>query len=194
MTKPEVLLRAYPKAWRERYGEEFAALLADDFAERPHDISRDLDVVRAGLAARLASPATTLAALLLFLAAATSIWNQLARGNSAAHPGTTAVTLGLVTLSICGLAVATIAVAGAISLTVAATRAIRNGQGHNLIRPATAIAIGAVTLIVGAARMARTPTPRTRSPGGPGPRPRPSVPTGSTRLGWRRCRRPRSPG
>jgi hypothetical protein len=48
------LLRWYPKAWRDRYGEEFAELLISDIEERPHAAGRALDVARSGLVARLA--------------------------------------------------------------------------------------------------------------------------------------------
>lgn len=48
------LLRWYPHAWRERYGEEFAELLAADIEERPQSVERSLDVTRGGIVARLA--------------------------------------------------------------------------------------------------------------------------------------------
>ncbi len=36
------LLRWYPRAWRERYGEEFAELLIDEMEERPRSAGRTL--------------------------------------------------------------------------------------------------------------------------------------------------------
>lgn len=48
------LLLWYPRAWRDRYGEEFAELLISDLAERPHALGRTVDVARSGLKARLA--------------------------------------------------------------------------------------------------------------------------------------------
>jgi hypothetical protein len=48
------LLRWYPAAWRDRYGEEFAELLTADIQERPRSMSRTLDVARGGIVARLA--------------------------------------------------------------------------------------------------------------------------------------------
>ena len=58
MTTPQEraarLLRWYPKAWRHRYGEEFAELLIADIEERPASFSRAVDVARAGVLARLA--------------------------------------------------------------------------------------------------------------------------------------------
>jgi hypothetical protein len=154
VSSPETLLRCYPRAWRDRYGEEFAALLADDIAERPRCLRRDLDVVRCGLTARLATPATALAALLVFVAAATSIWTQLARGTLGARPDTTAVTLGLVTLTVCGLAVAAVALTGTALLLAATVRTVRRQGGRPLVRPALTALAGAVTLAAGAVHIA----------------------------------------
>jgi hypothetical protein len=53
------LLRWYPAAWRARYGDEFAELLAADLAERPRCWRRTADVVRCGLAARLGEAGLT---------------------------------------------------------------------------------------------------------------------------------------
>ncbi|HWF32499.1 MAG TPA: hypothetical protein VG188_08085 [Solirubrobacteraceae bacterium] len=47
------LLRAYPRAWRARYGAELVALLTELSADRPVCSRMRLDVVRAGLAERL---------------------------------------------------------------------------------------------------------------------------------------------
>jgi hypothetical protein len=48
------LLRWYPRAWRDRYGEEFAELLVADIADRPRCLARSADVARSGMLARLA--------------------------------------------------------------------------------------------------------------------------------------------
>ncbi len=48
------LLRWYPAAWRDRYGDEFAELLIADIEERPRSTARTLDVARGGIVARLA--------------------------------------------------------------------------------------------------------------------------------------------
>lgn len=47
------LLRWYPRAWRQRYGEEFVAHLEVELAERPHAPGRFLDIVAHGVLARL---------------------------------------------------------------------------------------------------------------------------------------------
>jgi hypothetical protein len=95
------LLRWYPRAWRERYGEEFTELLVADIGERPRSAARTLDVARAGLTARAAtaglagssllgsslagqahqvraSLGALWAALALCLALSAAMWSQLA--------------------------------------------------------------------------------------------------------------------
>lgn len=47
-----ILLRWYPTAWRARYGEEFSNHLEEEFAERPKDLRRSVNVAFKGLAAR----------------------------------------------------------------------------------------------------------------------------------------------
>lgn len=47
------LLRAYPRAWRDRYGAEFHELLVADLSERPRCWRRSADVLRGGVVARL---------------------------------------------------------------------------------------------------------------------------------------------
>ncbi|MDQ1699293.1 MAG: hypothetical protein QOG34_1156, partial [Frankiaceae bacterium] len=158
------LLRSYPRIWRQRYGEEFAALLTDDIAERPRCWRRDLDVVRSGLTARIAAAglgsgpvrdssataATVLAAVFVFLAGAMSIWTQLVSGSLSTRADSTAVTLGLVTLSLCGLAAAALAIAAAGSVVKATARSIRAGHGRRLAGPIFTTIAGATTLGAGA--------------------------------------------
>lgn len=142
------LLRAYPRAWRDRYGEEFAALLADDIAERPRSLGRDLDVIRCAAATRFATGGAGPAAV-VFVAAAMSIWTQLASGAATTGPDSTAVILGLVTLSLCGFAIAAVATVGVITLARATARSVRHGQGRRLIRSAAAAGFGAAGLVAG---------------------------------------------
>lgn len=47
------LLLWYPPAWRVRYGDEFAELLAAEVAERPRDRRRTVNVAFSGVRARL---------------------------------------------------------------------------------------------------------------------------------------------
>jgi hypothetical protein len=59
MSDPEAranrLLRWYPPSWRERYGEEFEALLVADISERRQSRRRTVNVALSGLLARLAA-------------------------------------------------------------------------------------------------------------------------------------------
>ncbi len=47
------LMVLYPTAWRERYGSEFEAHLEQELEERPHSLTRTLNVVTKGLIARV---------------------------------------------------------------------------------------------------------------------------------------------
>jgi hypothetical protein len=162
------LVRFYPRSWRDRYGDELAALIIDDLTDQPRSLWRDLDVVRAGLAARLSAcgiargpvrdrSATTAAAAagaVVFVASALSIWTQLADGWLASSPDTVAVTVGLVTLSLWfgGLGVVT-AVVGARTAR-SAVRAARAGHGSEVLRPLSWLLASAGVLIVGTRLMA----------------------------------------
>ncbi|MHB1209139.1 MAG: hypothetical protein ACYC1I_05470 [Acidimicrobiales bacterium] len=46
------LTSLYPKAWRDRYGEEFEAHLEQEFEETPYSLTRTLNVVMKGLFTR----------------------------------------------------------------------------------------------------------------------------------------------
>ncbi|MHB8334569.1 MAG: hypothetical protein ACYDEH_06680 [Acidimicrobiales bacterium] len=46
-------LRWYPGAWRIRYGEEFVAHLEAELTERPHSLTRGVDIALHGFSARL---------------------------------------------------------------------------------------------------------------------------------------------
>lgn len=157
------LLRCYPPVWRERYGPELLALLLDDLAERPRSLPRDADVVRAGLHARLAAcglasgpvrdgPAvrfTLAAASTVFVAAAVSIWTQLADGRLTARPGGALAATSLVALSL-GLGVLSLAatVVG-VRLAVAVVRTVRGGRGAEVLRPMALLVAGAAVLVGG---------------------------------------------
>jgi hypothetical protein len=47
-------LRWYPKSWRHRFGDEYVALLEDEFLEQPRSASRSVNVAWKGAMARLA--------------------------------------------------------------------------------------------------------------------------------------------
>ncbi|HEY6623990.1 MAG TPA: hypothetical protein VIX85_09180 [Acidimicrobiales bacterium] len=54
-TEPERLLRWYPPAWRERFGDELAAMIEDTEGGSHLSLRFRLSIVRAGVAQRLAS-------------------------------------------------------------------------------------------------------------------------------------------
>ena len=171
MTPPEKhvqrLLRWYPRVWRERYGEEFTALLAEDLADVPRSLRRDLDVMRAGLCARLAacglargpvrshSSATAVVAVAAvgFVASALSIWTQLADGRLTATPGTSAATVSLVGLTgwLCGLLI--VAAALGAKLAVDVVRTVRAGGAGPVPRPLLSLVICAGVLAAGVGLM-----------------------------------------
>jgi hypothetical protein len=111
------LLRWYPRAWRSRYGEEFAELLVADIEERPRSRSRTADVIRGGIVARLGQaglcggapePGTnrtcaSLASLgccaAVFAAVGGAMWSQLTTGWQWSPPGTAGVTVAMLAMS-----------------------------------------------------------------------------------------------
>ncbi len=115
------LLRWYPKAWRSRYGEEFAELLISDITERPRSWARTADVVRGGIVARLAAAGLGGCALdageqvraslvslaccvAIFLGFGVAMWSQLTIGWQWSEPDTTATTVAVVVTSVAVLA------------------------------------------------------------------------------------------
>ena len=50
---PRSLIRFYPRAWRERYGEEVLAM----FGERPLSVRQSIDLIAGAIDARLSAPA-----------------------------------------------------------------------------------------------------------------------------------------
>jgi hypothetical protein len=160
------LLRWYPGSWRERYGAEFAELLAAELSERPRNLRRTADVIRCGLTARLASagfaadpagqaaPTASLGALAgalaVFLTFGTALWAQLATGWQWAPPASAATTVGLLVMSGALLLLATLALAAAVPLAWSAARAMTGGQSRGLRFPALLTGAGALVLVVGA--------------------------------------------
>ena len=161
------LLRWYPRAWRERYGEEFAQLLIADLQERPRSAVRTLDVARAGLAARVAAaglaPGLSLAgqaraslgalwaALALCLALSAAMWSQLAiawrwtPGNPIKTPTLTTGTLTTGTLTTGVLAFIALVALAAIPV----GHAVARDFGRRLVLPALVLAAALAVLAFG---------------------------------------------
>ncbi len=160
------LLHWYPRGWRDRYGEEFAELLAAEFAERPRSPRRELNIAASGLRARFAAIGlaghpldrtaaaraglVTLtycgAAFLLFGAA---MWSQLAIGLQWTVPHYPGINFAVVCMS-AGLLVFGVAAVGALGgLVRAAIGAVARGEGRPQARPALTALLGLVILFVG---------------------------------------------
>jgi hypothetical protein len=162
----ERLLRCYPRAWRERYGEEFVELLIEDFADRPHWSGRTFNVVTSGLLARMAgaglsgpaldapdqaraSLAALIASLATFLALGISMWSQLTIGWQWSAPDTPGTTIAVIAMSVVVVIFAVLAAcaAGPVIWTLAGAFLHKNARG--LARPLLLAAVGLAVVIVG---------------------------------------------
>jgi hypothetical protein len=159
------LLRAYPRAWRSQYGEEFHELLLADITECPRSWRRTGDVVRGGIVARLADLGlggctlgaadqvrASLASLgccaAVFVVFGAAMWSQLTVGWQWSRPDTTATTLATVLTSVAMFALlglAVLAVAPVIWQVVG--RLFRPHE--QLAWPVALLLVGAVSLFLG---------------------------------------------
>jgi hypothetical protein len=162
----ERLLRCYPRAWRERYGEEFAALLMEEWSERPRCARRTADVMASGLVARLsgagmtgglldcaaqarASLAALVCTLAAFLALGVSMWAQLTIGWQWSAPDTTGTAIAVVVMTGAVIVFATLAAVAAAPVVWAVLRAFGLRQAQGLGRPMLLIASGLGVVVVG---------------------------------------------
>jgi hypothetical protein len=160
------LLRWYPRAWRSRYGEEFAELLIAEISERPRSWTRTADVLRGGVVARLAAAGLcgcTLEASCQVRASLTSlgccaavfagfgaaVWSQLTIGWQWSEPDTAATTVAVVVMSAAMLAFAVLALAAAVPVLCSAGSGLARGRRQGLLGPAALVAACAVILFVG---------------------------------------------
>jgi hypothetical protein len=163
------LLRCYPPAWRARYGEEFAAFLSADVAERPTNWRRTVNVIGSGMLARctqagltshqlpateqaraglatVGSALTVLAAFGMFvLAQLATGWQVAAAGSAPAAAGTLAMTSAAVLLAVTALA-ATVPVAWQV------VRAAAGPAAAASVRRPAMVALGCAVAIVCGAR------------------------------------------
>lgn len=160
------LLRWYPRAWRERYGSEFAALLSSDLAERPRSLGRTFDVVRAGLNARLGMTGLVASGVLdgaaevraglgamacclaAFLTCSVALWSQLTIGWQWSKPGSASATIAMVAMSVLLPVLLLLGLVAAVPVSLAGARALRGGRG-GLGIPLALVGTGAFVLIVG---------------------------------------------
>jgi hypothetical protein len=168
------LVRWYPTAWRDRYGDEFVALLVDDIGERSISARRALDVARAGCVAhwrcgglaRDSVPQTAqtravawvLGASGVFLFFANALWSQLMVDWQWGRPWSVLTEIGIAVMTVALAAVTALAVGLAV---LAFVRAMRTGSVavRRLVVPTAVCVVGLVVLLVGAAHF---------SPGWPG--------------------------
>jgi hypothetical protein len=160
------LLRWYPKAWRSRYGEEFAELLIADISERPRSRPRTADVVRGGIVARLAAAGlcgrtleasaqarTSLTSLgccaAIFVGFGTAMWSQLTIGWQWSEPDAAATTVAMVVMSAAILAFLVLALAAAVPVLWSAGSRLARGRRQGLLGPAVLTAACAVIMFVG---------------------------------------------
>lgn len=146
------LLRWYPPAWRERYGEEFADHLEQEFADRRVDLRRSINVAYKGLVARaddiglsnasLSPGGQTRAALstsfaLLALAAVLAInfwsWAMLQWSARTYHPIPVDATTGVLTAAAGILLLVLVAIV--LIVLVSAARQIVRGRGRPVVGP-----------------------------------------------------------
>ncbi len=169
------LLRWYPRAWRDRYGAEFAELLIADIAERPRSRARTLDVARGGLVARLAAagltgspppgaaigPASAAAAgaraslgafgccAAVFLVVGAALWSQLTIGwQWSQAPGTPAALATVVTSAAMSALLVLAALAALPVIAAVAVKVARRAAG-GLRAPAAVLITAAALLFAG---------------------------------------------
>jgi hypothetical protein len=159
------LVRCYPSDWRARYGDEFEQLVIDDITERPRSLTRTADVVRSGLAARLAAHGLTgnssdqvtvrarlgvvFIASTAFLAAGVAIWAQLTIGWQWSAPVATATSTGMLMMSTAMLGFGILALIAAVPLLWVAGRQLISRRGGHLGWPLLAAGMGGLVLVVG---------------------------------------------
>ncbi|HEY6312287.1 MAG TPA: hypothetical protein VIY52_15985 [Streptosporangiaceae bacterium] len=160
------LLRWYPKAWRSRYGEEFAELLIADIGERPRSRTRTLDVLRGGIVARFTAAGLcgyTLQAgdqvrvslvafgccAAVFLGFGAAMWSQLTIGWQWSAPDTTATTVAMVLMSAAMLAFLVLALAAAAPALWSVGSCVVRGRRRGLLGPAVLVVACAVIMFVG---------------------------------------------
>lgn len=172
------LLRCYPRPWRDRYGEEFAALLLAEFADQPRSWRRTFDVARSGALARLtdngltgqalepsaqiqAGLATLGCAVGLFLAIAIAIWSQLAIGWQWSRPAAPSTAVAMFAMSAVILILFVLGLLAAVPIAWAVLTRIRRGGAARLWGPSLLFLFGSVALVVGSHHFAQHGWPGT---------------------------------
>ncbi|HWD96496.1 MAG TPA: hypothetical protein VG246_08765 [Acidimicrobiales bacterium] len=160
------LLRWYPIAWRERYGDEFVDHLGQEFADRPVDHRRSFNVAHKGLIARLgdyglsnanatlggqtrAALGTSIAVSALMVVIMLDFWSRamLAWSQRRYHPIPVSATTGILTVAM-GLLVAVLTLV-ILTVAVLVVRQVLLGRARRLIGPSVlALISGGLLLYV----------------------------------------------
>jgi hypothetical protein len=161
-----LLIRSYPKGWRARYGDEFAALLLADMTERPHAWRRTLNVVWSGWLARLTcaglsghalAPAEQARASLVsfgcaaaaFLTFGTAIWAQLTIGWQWSAPSTSATVAAMIAMTLGLGLLLVLALVAAVPLAVHLAGRFIERRGQGLTRPLLLLVAAVAVSVVG---------------------------------------------
>jgi hypothetical protein len=158
------LLRWYPIAWREQYGDEFVDHLEQEFADRPVDLRRAINVVYKGFAARIAdiglsngdglakgrtraAVGTSFVLTALMAMLALNFWSMAMGlwGGRRYHPVPDTVVTGILTVAI-GLLLVILAVI-VVTVAVCVVRQIMRGRARPLVVPSI-FALGAGGLLL----------------------------------------------
>ena len=160
------LLRWYPPAWRERYGEEFVDHLEQEFTDRPMDYRRSVNIACKGLVARVgdiglsnsgvnpggqtrAALGTSFALIALMVVIMLDFWSRAmgAWSSRKYHPIPVSATTGILTGAMAFLLLVLAAVVIVVVMCVA--RQILRGRAGRLVGPSVlAVASGAFLLYV----------------------------------------------
>jgi hypothetical protein len=160
------LLRLYPRAWRNRYGEEFEQLLIADIDERPQSRSRTLDLIRRGSFARLAQAGLTSDALdparqlragvvaigcafCLFLTFGVGIWSQLTIDWQWSAPPAASTRTGMLMMSAVLAAFVLLLALAAVPLAWIVTRTAIRSRDAKLLAIVAVASLAVAVLIVG---------------------------------------------
>lgn len=153
------LTRVYPRAWRERYGDEFERLLADQMHDGTFTILQTFNVLANGCGARASavglrsahnpralqrwSPAWAAISTTLFIAFGSALWSQLTIGWQWARP-TALGTRGAMWVMSLSMAVFLLVI-----LSAGATFVVRTWRQRASLLARRALAIGAVLFVAG---------------------------------------------
>jgi hypothetical protein len=164
--RAERLLRWYPKAWRSRFGDEFAELLISDISERPRSWTRTADLVRGGIVARLAaiglcgcalevsaqvraSLVSLACCMAIFLGFGVAMWSQLTIGWQWSEPDTAATTVATVVMSVAMLAFLILALLALLPVVGSVVSRIARGRSKGLVGPSVLFLVAATIVFVG---------------------------------------------